>query len=47
MQSYEQSTSTKASQKAPGNISLPLRGHMLYIGDRIRDFWMRGELLKT
>lgn len=27
-------------------VTLPLRGHNLYIGDRVRDFWMRGELLK-
>ena len=28
-------------------VHLPLRGHNLYIGDRIRDFWMRSEMLKA
>jgi hypothetical protein len=37
-----------SSKPAPhaDKVSLPLRGHNLYIGDRVRDTWMRSEKLK-
>jgi len=42
-----QASITNARKSKKDKISLPLRGHNLYIGDRVRDFWMHGETLKA
>jgi len=43
---FDRAQTRASTKKGSSNISLPLRGRPLYIGDRTRDFWMRSETLK-